>query len=141
MTTDPPRLDAIWQPDPTPPVRLPTLHETLRAARALCDRAMLTATCGPEFDPATGWAYLDGAMAGLEGATDLSPGPADPPPQPIAPGTARAELYQLLRHAADLTLDLAEQLRTNGTLADLRAVADVAQQLPAVYQAIFGRPW
>ena len=142
MTPDPDDWPAAtWRLIAAAPPGLPTLHATLDAARAVCDRAMPDGARTPDFDPATGWAYLDGVLAGLELATDLAPEVADPWPPTIDRATAQQLLDQLLRHAADVCLVLAQDLRADGATTDLLALAGVARQLPDTYRAAFGQPW
>jgi hypothetical protein len=132
---------AAWRSIDAAPPALPTLQATLGAARAVCDAAGLDAPRSPDFDPATGWAYLDGILAGLELATGLTPRRSDAWPLFADREDARSLLDRLLRHAADICLSLAEPLRAEGVTADLLAVAGVARQLPDAYQVTLGQPW
>lgn len=139
MSTDP-WTQAIWGPIQDAPSSLARLHTTLGMTRQVCDTAITTTPRDTGFDPAAGWAYADGLLAALELATDLDPvAPFELPP--TSRDAAAPTIDDLLRHAADLTLELADQLRDHGDLATLRAVAGTAAQLPEAYRVTFGLPW
>lgn len=120
----------------------PTLAATLQAAAAVCDAAIALAPRVDGFDPATGWAALDGILAGLELATGTAPPPPPDLDTPPSLAAAATTVDMLLRDAADTALELAVALRDTGAAAlTVRAVAGVVSQLSDTYTQIYARPW